>query len=446
MARAPNHKTAKRSGGRIMGHATRTLVAGGMSLMLAGCLGGAGGGEVSRLGAGPETVARSKAEAQSKVIGELQARRSVLPEGGSFDQVAQSVLAAYSRSAESDLLAARLRAEAASKNWLPKIGPNISLSSLSDIVSQLIVEQVLFDNGRKKAERAMAAADVEVAAVTLAEDVNDRVLTGLTLYLDAAQARERRRLEARTLDDLKHFEWIMSERVKGGVSDMSDLNVLRSRLAEIREVIAQQSEAERTALAELNAMAARPLSGVAGLSEVPVNAGQVPALDVLRAEAESTRDIAGAMVARGGLLPNVTAGGTLGDGGDLGVNIRSDQLLGLGTGAELKAVEAEKEAAARRLNQAREDSDRVVQRLEARLDALARQVGEASTLRDAAQANLDLFQRQYDAGQRQVMDVVGVYETFAERQVRALALKYDLARARLELADHLGVLAEGSRI
>ena len=196
----------------------------------------------------------------------------------------------------------------------------------------------------------------------------------------------------------------------------------------------------------LNAMAAHPLSGVAGLSEVPVNAGQVLALDLLRAEAESVRDIAGAMVARGGLLPNVTAGGTLGDGGDLGVNIRSDQLLGLGTGAELKAVEAEKEAAARRLSQAREDSERVVQRLEARLDALARQVGEASALRAASEANLDIFQRQYDAGQRQVMDVVGVYETFAERQVRALALKYDLARTRLELADHLGVLAEGSRI
>jgi len=67
-------------------------------------------------------------------------------------------------------------------------------------------------------------------------------------------------------------------------------------------------------------------------------------------------------------------------------------------------------------------------------------------LRDTAKANLDLFQAQYDAAQRDVMDVVGVYETFAERQARALALKYELALARLQLARHLGVLAEGSRI
>jgi adhesin transport system outer membrane protein len=228
---------------------------------------------------------------------------------------------------------------------------------------------------------------------------------------------------------------------------MSDLNILRSRLAEIREVMAGQIEAEATALAELNAMAARPLAGVAGLSELRVEAGAVRAIDVLRAEAEAERDTAAAVMARAGLLPGLTAGGTVGSGGSaIGLNLRSEQLLGLGTGAQLKAVEAEKEAVARRKVQAGEDSNRVVQRLEAQLAALARQVGEASVLRDTAQANLDLFQAQYDAGQRDVMDVVGVYESFAARQARALALKYELALARLELARHLGVLVEGSRI
>ncbi|MET4129551.1 TolC family protein [Roseovarius sp. MBR-6] len=425
----------------------RGLAAAGTCLMLAGCLGaGSGGGaEVSRFGAGPDSVRALQGEA-SPLINDLRARRSALPEGGSFHEVARAVLDGYSRSAESDLLSARLRAEAASKNWLPRIGPNISLTSLSDVVGQLIIEQVLFDNGRKKAERAFAAADVEVAAVTLSQDVNNRVLSGLTLYLEAEQARERRALEAQTLEDMAHFEWIMSERVKGGVSDVSDLTVLRTRLAEIREVMAAQAEAERTALAELAAMAARPMDGVRGLSEVRVAEGPV-ALSVLRAEAEAERDVAEAMVARAGFLPGVVAGGTVGGGStDFAVRLRTEQLWGLGTGAELRALEAEKEAATRRSAQAAEDSDRVVRRLDARLDALTRQAIEAGALRDQARANLDLFQRQYDGGQRQVMDVVGVYETFAERQARALALKYELARARLELAAHLGVLADGSRM
>ena len=429
---------------------TRGLAAAGMCLMLAGCLGGDGDG-VTRLGARPEgaapdALARAQAQAQSEIIGDLRARRTVLADGDPLAEVAGAVMAGYSRSAEADLMSARLRAEAASKNWLPRIGPNISLTSLSDVLAQLIVEQVLFDNGRRKAERAFAAADVEVAAVTLCEEVNNRVATGLGLYLTAEQARERRALEARTLKDLSHFEWIMEERVKGGVSDRSDLGVLRTRLAEIREVIAGQAEAERTALAELGAMAARPMADVRGTGEIAVEPGAVLALPVLRARAEAARDVAQAQVDRGGLLPGVTAGGTVGDGGDLGINIRSDQLLGLGTGAQLRALEADKDAAARRETQAAEDSARIERRLAARIEALARQAGEAERLRDAAEANLDLFQRQYEAGQRQVMDVVGVYETFAARQARALALRFEWKHARLDLAAHLGVLAEGSRI
>ena len=419
---------------------------------LSGCmsLGTGEDGQVSRfLGNTPlsHLTEGQKEAAQSQVITALQARRSALPQQGAYAQVAQPVLAAYSRPAEAELRSARLRAKAASKNWLPRIGPDISLTSLGDLVTQLVVEQVLFDNGRKKAERAFAKADVEVAAVTLSEDTNERVLTALGLYLDAMKARERSALEKRTLKDMEHFEWVMNERVKGGVSDMSDLNVLRQKLAEIRAALAAQDEAEAAALSELNAMSARPLDKVAGLSDMAVDTRAVKPLAVLRAEAEKERDIAQARIDRAGLLPGLTAGGTVDEGGsDIGLNISTDQLLGLGTGDSLEATKVAREAAARRVAQASEDAERRLRRLESRRDALSRQVAEASTLATQAKANLDLFQRQYDAGQRQVMDVVGVYETFAARQTKQLDLKYELALTRLQIARQLGLLADGGSI
>lgn len=421
-------------------------------MMLTGCMspGTSEDGTVSRfLSKSPEAeaVARQKEAAGSPIITELQTRQSVLPAGSSFAQVAGPVLQANSRAAESELKSARLRASAANKNWLPTIGPNISLTSLSDIVAQIIVEQVLFDNGRKKAERAFAKADVEVAAVNLADDTNDRVLTALSLYLDATQARERVALESRTLKDMQQFEWIMNERVKGGVSDMSDLHVIRSKLSEIQATLAAQNEAATTALAELNAMSTMPLNTIAGLTSVSVSVSDAAPLDVLRADAEKERDIAQAKMDRAGFLPGVSAGGTLGDGGSgIGVNITSDQLLGLGTGANLQATEATKEAAERRVGQAQEDANRALARLEQRAAALSRQVGEAANLTAQAKANLDLFQQQYDAGQRQVMDVVGVYETFAARQTAEVGLKYELSLTRLEIARALGLLADGSQI
>ena len=63
---------------------------------------------------------------------------------------------------------ARLQKEAVDKNWLPQIGPVVTLDSLGMIAAQIVAEQALLDNGRRKAERAVAAADVEVAAVSLA--------------------------------------------------------------------------------------------------------------------------------------------------------------------------------------------------------------------------------------------------------------------------------------
>lgn len=430
------------------------------ALTLSGCMspdaGGDGStGEASRfmgglsgLGTPGDADAAARAEAAaSPVISALQARRSVIPSDSPYARIVDPVLAAYSRPAEAELRSARLRARAASKNWLPKIGPNISLTSLSDVIAQLVVEQVLFDNGRKKAERAFAKADVEVAAVTLAEDTNARIRTALTLYLSAMKARERKTLEQQTLKDMEHFEWVMSERVSGGISDSSDLNVLRQKLAEIRATLAAQSEAEATALAELNAMSTRPLDDVTGLADLPPVTSGVRPVEVLRAEAEKDRDIASAQVERGGLLPGLTAGGTLGDDGSgIGLNVSSDQLLGLGTGDSLNAIKATQEAATARVGQAEEDAQRRTARLQSQLSALTRQVDEAAALASRAKANLDLFQRQYKGGQRQVMDMVGVYETFAARQAAALDLKYERLVLQLEIAEHLGVLAEGSRL
>ena len=383
--------------------------------------------------------------AESVVLQNLLARQSVLPAGSAYDQVSTAVLAANARAAETELRAARLRAAAASKNWLPTVGPSISLNSLGDLISQIVVDAVLFDNGRKKGERAFAKADVEVAAVALAEDTNDRIATALDLYLDAAQAREAAALHRATLKDMQHFEWVMSERVKGGVSDMSDLNVIRAKLSEIRAAAAAATETQSSALAELNAMAIAPLDDVRGVQTLSVRGAEAQPLSITRAEAEKSRSIAQARIDRASQLPGIGAQATIGENGGAGITVGGPGL-GLGTPARLRAIEAASEAAGRQVAQANEDANRTLRRLEGDVSATTRQAGEARTLTQAARANLDLFQAQYQGGQRQVMDVVGVHETFAARQAAELELKYEALRLQVELARVQGVLADGDQI
>jgi len=132
-------------------------------------------GAASPVRAQPALSGGTGGKESSQLINTLLKREAVLSASSPYGKVAGAVLAANSRAAEAELRSAKLRAEAASKNWLPTIGPSLTLSSLGEVVAGMVIDQVLFDNGKKKAERSFAKADVEVAAVALAEDTNDRV-------------------------------------------------------------------------------------------------------------------------------------------------------------------------------------------------------------------------------------------------------------------------------
>jgi adhesin transport system outer membrane protein len=322
----------------------------------------------------------------------------------------------------------------------------VSLTSLGDAVADLVIQQVVFDNGRKKAERDLAKADVELAAVALSESSNNRVYDGLVLYLQAEEGRAAADLYGQALTDMAHFEWVMNERVQGGVSDVSDLNVLRQKLADLRARDAAAREKTSRAMGELNAMSATPLSGVRGLRgmEAP-SAGT--ALTVLRAMVERDRQLAQARVERAQHLPGLSVGGSLRDGGrNIALTGGSDAPLGLGTGASLKAIEAARVTADRKVSEARDIAARAIEADQREIAALTRQATEAEALTRQAKQNLDLFQRQYEAGTRQVMEVVGVYESFLRALEQELDLKFRAARAQLDAARRLGVLADGARI
>lgn len=405
------------------------------------------GADKSTADAAPERVLDSQMEngSQSEIIEGLLNRRSVLG-SGPYAQVANAVLAANSRAAEADLRAAKLRAEARANNWLPTLGPSVSLSSLGDVVTSLVVEQVLFDNGRKKAERDYAAADVEVAAVNLAQDTNDRVLAGLELYLSAQAATAKANVNLAALEKMERYEYVMSERVKGGVSSRVDMLVVQQKLNQMRSDMASDQEKATAAMSELGAMTAAPLTGVTGLSTL--NDGNVDStpLKVLKARAESSRAIAEATAARAGFLPSLTAGGDVSGGGGLGLALGAANGLGFGTGASLKAVDAQKAAAAARVGQVQEDANRSLRALEGELASLQRKAAQSQTLADQAAANYDIYAEQQRAGQRAVPDVVGIFETKVRTEREAVSLKYEIARVMLKIAALKGTLVNGEQI
>ncbi len=433
-----------------MGNAIKAAVPLFLVLLVTGCMatGGAkmpsGGIFGSKSADEQGTVSTGE---RSGVISQLSDRRSLLPAGGTYDKIAKAVLSSNLAPAEAELRAAKLRAEAQSKNWLPTIGPSLSLTSLGDFVASLVIKQVLFDNGRKKAEREFSVADVEVAAVLLSQDTNERVYDALDLYLSAEEGRDIATQANIALKDMEKFRWIMEQRVAGGVSDLSDLSILNHKISEIKSDRRLGQEKAATAMAELEAMGAENSKALSGLSAVSVDPEITRDLSVLKAHAEKDRDIARAKIERASNLPGLKATATgISGSSDIDAALQTTGIFDLGTGARLKAVDATKEAASRKVDLAHESADRRLSTLEKTYVAAKRATGEAENLTRQAKQNLDVFQSQYEAGQRQIMDVVGVYETYARQKRSQIGHKYDAARAQLKMARDIGLLADGAEI
>ncbi|KIC09702.1 transporter [Leisingera sp. ANG-M1] len=386
-------------------------------------------------------------ENTSEVIQDLMERRSLLAPGSAYGEVAEAAIAASARAAEAELIGAKLRAEAASKNWLPTLGPSVSLTDLGDVVAGLLIEQVLFDNGRRKAEREFAAADVEVAAVNLSQDMNTRVESAVGLYAAALRGDEQAAYGNRALHRMQEFRRIVQGRVDGGVSDRADLNVVDSKISGIRTSTATAQDAAATARAELQAMTGRAFPQKPSHLDIGTPPEQVQFLSVLKAGAEANRTIAQAKSGRAGLLPQLSAAHNLTtDGSGSGLTLNTGQPLGLGTPAAIQALEASKEAATRQVGEAEEAARRTYSRQVQQIASYRRQEGETAALVNRSRETYRLFQKQFEAGQRPVMEVIQVYEELVRREQAYIDAKYEVVLIQLQLARDLGLLADGDKI
>jgi adhesin transport system outer membrane protein len=397
-------------------------------------------GEVGRAGTDKPTTG-------SAVIADLRARQSVLVPGA-FAQVADAVLAADQGAGAAELRVARLKAQAKARNWLPQIGPSVDLASLGSLAAGMLVDQLILDNGRRKAERAFAAADVEVAAVMLASEMNARVHDGLARYVEAERAAAQVAVLARATERMQDYARIMEGRIEGGIADRAEGLAVAQKLAELRALESADRQAGLTARAELAALAG--LAGqdlaVTGLPQWRI-ASQATPLSVLRAGAEGRRLVAEARIDRAAQLPGLKAGASVsGDGITGGLKVSADKLLGLGTKASLQALEATEAVALQREAEAADEAARRIVTLERQLAETEAREAEGAGLVAEMRSSLALYAEQYKAGVRPLMELVTLTDDFARMERDQAGLAYDAALIRLRIALERGVLVDGARM
>lgn len=418
--------------------------------LLAGCMAGPEAPSMLQTheNAGPGSVGALGQPAGAGLIGDLQARRSVLPQGGPYAQVSDAVIRASSGAAEAELRVARLKANAQSKNWLPSIGPAVNLTNLGGLAASLLLEQSLFDNGRRKAERAFASADVEVAAVSLSTAMNQRVFEGLSYYVNAQRARAQATVSQAAAGRLQEFNAIMGKRVAGGLSDGSEQQVLNQRVAEMQATVAVDLQTESSQMAQLAALAGQPLTGISGLDSLP-NQGPSNAepLAVVKARSEGARAIAQAQMQLAGLKFGLSATAGLDEGGiNPGVRLNGTGRLSPGAKDNIAALQQTGDVVDRQTAEAAESANRRIVSLQQQKANLASRRAQGDEVLRQTAANLDLFTQQYKVGRRSLLELVGQYDSFARLQRDQASLGYDMALIDLEIARDRGVLVDGAQM
>ena len=121
-------------------------------------------------------------------------------------------------------------------------------------------------------------------------------------------------------------------------------------------------------------------------------------------------------------------------------------MLGFGTGATLEAIASTDEVVDRQMAEAADTASRKIVALQSELQRLSAKQGQGAGVLAQTEASLAMFTEQYKLGRRPLMELVSIYESFAQMEREQAALKYDIALTRLQIAALRGQLVDGDAL
>lgn len=394
-----------------------------------------------------EKTQDERTESTSLVIASLQSRGSVSKDGSVCKKIEQITLENASVNSKETLRIRRLEAESRSKNWLPQIGPDVSLTSLGNVVGSILVDLVLYDTGGKRAERELAVADVELAAVGYAIELNDLVAEAIIYNIEMSEIDAEIAISKKEAAKLKKYLEIARTRIAGGLSDSSDEKMLSIKIAEVSQKI-EALNARRQATSDQLALIAPGVEGLANeVHCISLPTSLPTSLRLEYAKAESNADLSEAMMLKAGLLPSIKAQSRItSEGVTGGVGLGLGAPIGIGTPSNIQKAKALTEAATKRLA----NTEREIARKMAKQDAEKRELkvqrdSNSSLLRNSEEIYY-FAEQQYDLGRKSLADLTISFQNFNNLQREDVRIDHEIARIEVRQAADAGLLADGSNI
>ena len=326
-----------------------------------------------------------------------------------------SALAARSalRAAEQDVDAAK---------WLRFPSAQANLAYLDDSANpepQLIVEAPLWTGGRIGAGIDLARAQENVSSALYIETVQDLALVVSQTYFQVASLTLREQLLEESLEEHQRLVDTMQRRVEGEISPQADLELARSRAAQIQQQYTVTQSSRRTALRVLAELIADPAFELGPipyydpddeLSNKPALEDQAvaydPALQRQRAQADVAR--AELEARRASIFPQVNAQYSYDDlrGSRVGVVLRAQNNGGLSQFSEVNSARLRITTQLENIRVAQQQLRRDIETTLIQYEAAKTRAEISRTSASTASRVSASYTRQFIAGRRSWLDVM----------------------------------------
>jgi len=328
------------------------------------------------------------------------------------------------RAAASDVKAAK---------WLrfPTLSGDLAyLDSSSSPEPQLSVEQPIWSGGRISAGIRRAKASEDVQSAEYVGVVEELALTTSQTYFEIARLTVREQLFAESLKEHLRLVETMERRVEQEVSPLADLELARSRAAQIEQEYTVTRAARETALrvmAELIADPSYDLGPIPAynpqldLSDREILEDQSVAFDPTLRRLGSQADVARADfdARKASILPQLNAQYTYDDlrGSRVGVVVRAQTTGGLSQISEVNSARLRIESALESRRQAEQRLRRDVASDIINFEAAKARASISTRASETAGRVSESYVRQFIAGRRSWLDVMNALREAVTAQV-----------------------------
>lgn len=321
---------------------------------------------------------------------------------------------------------------------LPQIAPGLSTGSGGAASVELNIRQVLFSGNLSEA--MFHEADVEAVGrqIALLETLNDDINDDIETYLSYRENLERAELLGDLQGRLGELLEIAETRLEGGVGTADEVALFQLELTEIEteELIARSNaQVDRSALEDIN------------VSLAPRRFSQKDTLlptEVLAAIAERDQARSGLAVAQEQTVPRVVLAANAGIEATTGIPSRNAGLrveanpINFGGNADVLSAEQAVFFAERELEDTVTEVSRETRRLLQQISALQSQEVQTTKLADQAEARLDAFREQFEAGTSGITEAAGLVDILRRSLEQKVDVRYQILNLQNQLASTMG--------